>query len=264
MKNFVLPEYFKPYTCSNLIRIGKNNDGGYLVDETSMIKTNVLLSFGIDHDWSFEENFYLNTNCLVHAYDGSVGLIFFIKKLKMRIKGMITKPNKDYFEVSKYWFRLPINFYKFFNVIKDKKGPNHYEKFVGNKKNFITFNETLENIPIEDKKIYLKIDIEGNEYSLLDEIIKNEELFTGLVIELHEVNKNIKIIENFINLFALKIVHIHINNYGEAKQNKLPDVIELTFSRFSNSNNIGGNLPHSLDQSNDINSWPYKIEFLNQ
>ena len=42
----------------------------------------ILLSFGIDHDWSFEKEFLKNTNCIVHTYDGSVGLIFFSEENK--------------------------------------------------------------------------------------------------------------------------------------------------------------------------------------
>ena len=39
----------------DLIRIGKDNDGGYLVDKESFLKTEEIVSFGINDDWSFEE-----------------------------------------------------------------------------------------------------------------------------------------------------------------------------------------------------------------
>jgi len=49
-----------------------------------------------------------------------------------------------------------------------------------------------------------------------------------LVIEFHEVDKNIKKIKNFINKLDLKIIHIHGNNYGSLDKNNNPKVIELS------------------------------------
>lgn len=44
-----------PQKKYDLIRIGKDNDGGYLVDKESFLKTEEIVSFGINDDWSFEE-----------------------------------------------------------------------------------------------------------------------------------------------------------------------------------------------------------------
>ena len=55
---------------------------------------------------------------------------------------------------------------------------------------------------------FLKIDIEGDEYKILDQII----LFSNrkaLVIEFHDVGKNINIIENFIKSFELELVYVY-------------------------------------------------------
>ena len=82
MTEFItLPNIFRPYKCKKLIRLGKNNDGGYVVEENSILKSKTLLSFGIDHDWSFEEDFYNKNKCVVHSYDGSVGPLFFLRKI---------------------------------------------------------------------------------------------------------------------------------------------------------------------------------------
>ena len=74
--------------------------------------------------------------------------------------------------------------------------------------------------------------------------------------------KSVNLIENFISLFDLNLVHTHINNYGNISENGIPEVIELTFSKFSNLDFIENDLPHKLDQSNDKRSWSYEIEFL--
>ena len=261
--NFKLQSFFKPYSCDELIRLGRNNDGGYLVEKNSVLSSDALLSYGIDHDWSFEEDFKNYNDCTIHTYDGSVGPKFFARKLKMRIIGTLKNPSKEYFEVSKYWFKLPFKFYKFFKIIKTHRGPNHYEVYVGKEIDRVNLKKTLSNLPSNKKNIFLKIDIEDSEFEILDEIIESSDLFTGLVIEFHSVQKNIKLIKNFIESFKLKLIHIHINNYGKLDKKNEPNVLELSFSKFYERQKIKSLLPNKLDQSNDINSWSYTLDFEN-
>ena len=72
MITVTLPKIFQPYYCNNLVRLGKNHDGGYLVNEQDILKTKTLLSFGIGEDWSFEEQFTNLNNCPLIAYDGTL------------------------------------------------------------------------------------------------------------------------------------------------------------------------------------------------
>jgi len=73
MKNASLPKILKPYYCSDLVRIGKDNDGGYLVNKNDIHNTKSLLSFGIGEDVSFEKNFISLNPCPVYAYDETIG-----------------------------------------------------------------------------------------------------------------------------------------------------------------------------------------------
>jgi hypothetical protein len=74
MKNVTLPKIFMPYYCSGIIRLGKDHDGGYLVNEKDVINSSWLLSFGIGEDVSFEEQFIKkNERCSVIAYDSTIG-----------------------------------------------------------------------------------------------------------------------------------------------------------------------------------------------
>ncbi len=52
----MLPKEFKPKGLFDLVRVGKDNDGGYLICKKSLKETEYLLSFGISDDFSFEEN----------------------------------------------------------------------------------------------------------------------------------------------------------------------------------------------------------------
>jgi hypothetical protein len=48
----------KPKHLYDLIRLGRNNDGGYLVEKNSLKVSKALISFGLSFDWSFGKDFY--------------------------------------------------------------------------------------------------------------------------------------------------------------------------------------------------------------
>ena len=50
----VISKIFYPKNNCSLIRLGNNNDGGYVVEENSIKNSEILLSFGLSDDWSFE------------------------------------------------------------------------------------------------------------------------------------------------------------------------------------------------------------------
>jgi hypothetical protein len=75
-----LPHSFKPRHKIKLIRIGKNNDGGYLVGNKSLITSKYLISLGISDDWSFEiESLKINPNLKIHSYDDQLDYKFLTK-----------------------------------------------------------------------------------------------------------------------------------------------------------------------------------------
>ena len=112
---------------------------------------------------------------------------------------------------------------------------------------------------ISDKNIFLKIDIEGHEYRILDDILKIQNNIIGLAIEFHDVDLHLKRIEDFIKKFKLKIIHIHINNYS-FDHLKIPNLIELTFSK--NFKKEENNFPkHKSDRPNNTSSKDYDIKF---
>jgi hypothetical protein len=72
MKYVTLPKILKPFYCEDLIRVGKNHDGGYIVNKKDVMKSEHLLSFGVGNDISFEQDFVELCPCPVDAYDGTV------------------------------------------------------------------------------------------------------------------------------------------------------------------------------------------------
>ena len=68
----MLPIEFKPQHEYELIRLGQDNDGGYLVDEKSIYDSKSLLTLGLGFDWTFEKNYYDLMDQPVYCYDHSV------------------------------------------------------------------------------------------------------------------------------------------------------------------------------------------------
>ena len=76
----------RPIESNDLVRIGRANDGGYVVPKTIFKLCDGLLSYGINKDWSFEKDFSKkNPNANIHCYDHSVNLfslvVFTLKSL---------------------------------------------------------------------------------------------------------------------------------------------------------------------------------------
>ena len=216
MHKLKLPKILQPFDCSNLIRLGKPNDGGYLINQLDVMKTNKLVSFGIGEDFSFEEQFLNLNNCSMSSYDSSIDI------------------NKE----------------------------PYTSFFVGNK---IHYSENIDekNLTIEDD-VFLKCDIEGGEYTILNELINQSHKLTGLVIEFHDVNRSIDTIFNFISKIDLKLIHLHINNYFYYKTDNgiIPDILELSFTSSRNIRyNDSLSLPNILDMPNNPNDSDFEIEF---
>lgn len=216
-----LPMILQPFQCDDLIRLGKDFDGGYLVNQADIEKTKKLVSFGIKDDWSFEEDFTKLNDCSCVAYDGSV------------------TENIPFFSGKN-------------TLVKRNVGTD------------ILLSDILS---AEDKNVFLKCDIEGDEYRLLDDIVKNSYRLSGMVIEFHNISNYALFnrLTAFIAKIDQKLVHAHPNTWGYIKIGNtefLPDVIELSFT---SSKNIELNeklkLPHKKDMSNNPSDIDFVVTF---
>ena len=152
-------------------------------------------------------------------------------------------------------------------MIKLSSKIKHNELFVSNdhlnekQENCIGVDEIFNNLPIE-AKVFLKIDIEGDEYALLDSIIKVQSRLTSLAIEFHNLDDDRYLeLESFINSFDLVLSHTHVNIAGKINDNNTASVIELTFVRDLVKGNKVEKFPHSLDMDSFPNNKDYEITF---
>jgi len=222
-----LPLILQPFFCPDLTRLGKNHDGGYLIDHHSIDNTKTLVSLGVDNDWSFEKQFLEINDCDFVAYDSNVD----------------------------------VNQSQYQNFFVDRK--QHKKINVGYGVGNITPKEIFENI---STPCFLKCDIEGNEYAILRDLIGFSRWCSGMVMEFHDinVNDNFNKLTDFIGKITPKLVHIHVNNYMYYKKSGqvIPDVLELSFSSNPNVTVVDQiDLPNGLDMPNNVNDQEFRIVF---
>tara|TARA_Y100000817_G_scaffold314557_1_gene313841 strand:+ start:3142 stop:3939 length:798 start_codon:yes stop_codon:yes gene_type:complete len=219
-------KFLKPHLCEDLKRLGRNHDGGYVVSFKSIINSNYLISFGLGSDWSFELDYLkFNNNGKVLIYDHTINFKTFFYPFIKCIKRFLTfrkniKDVKDRFnELSSY--------YKLIN----KKNVNYFKKKID--KTSTNKEESLKNILEKNpsiKKFILKVDIEGSEFNIIDEIIYFSNNIDMLIIEFHDLDKyEKKFYEEIIKLTNhFNIIHIHGNNHCNINDYGLPIATELT------------------------------------
>jgi len=236
-----IPKGFLYKSALDLVRIGRNNDGGYLVSKSDIKKSKILIGLGINDDWSFEQDFKKIKDIEVLAYDASISQKVFIKQL-IKLLPKFYKPRSIYRKI-----RTVLSYYNFFC----KKNNCHIQKFVGldtDNDRHCSFASVLDEVIHDD--IFLKIDIEGSEYRFLNDIIANEKRICGMVIEFHDCDIHLKSIQEFIKKLSLKLIHVHGNNYAPIRATDgLPLVLELSFSKYCEKFEVPS-LPHELDMPN--------------
>ena len=235
----MLPKNFKPDGAYELIRMGSDHDGGYLVDPKSIEQSNALIALGVGRNWSFEKDFLERKSVRIHAYDYSIGLGYWIKHFLKRVLAVLLGRFSAPFDAVKLFLEFKIFFKDSAVLYLEKVGTAP-----GCDTNLKKALDKLDRAPL-----FLKVDIEGYEYQILEEIIRCKDDLTGLVIEFHSVSDNIEKIEDFINKIGITLIHIHPNN-NRLDEEGGPKAIELTFSKNPTKLEDKFIHPHALDQNN--------------
>ncbi len=239
-----LVKYLKVYSAYDqngaleLIRHGKANDGGYVVSTKALNAAEVLMGYGIATDNSFEDQFSIIYNKPSYGFDCGIDQINSESKLFTFVKECIAS---DAF-------------------LYDGSATNNQ---------ISSFEQQLNKLNLKDKKIFIKMDIEGAEYDAFPEIINNKANITGIALEIHfdDIEKNKKALSLLKQLEKdFVLIHVHGNNccvntgfLTSSSVGVIPNVIELSYinkslvMRYVLS--VDQSHPQKIDQPN-ILGWP--------
>ncbi len=185
-----------------------------------------LLSFGLSDEWGFEREFWERTGAPTICYDPTVNARFWFKRsITCIYRGILALDPKAMAKALKF-----IEYMRFFYSSGDQ-APKHIRKYIGYRgSHTVDLNgaraESAISIPF-----FLKVDIEGSEYRILDQIAHSKHELTGLAIEFHDVDLHEQRIVNFIDAISdvLVVVHFHANSHTVVEPNGRALAIELTF-----------------------------------
>lgn len=212
----MLPLSWRPVPAGNLVRLGAQHDGGYVVSTRAVAASRLLLSMGLNDDWRFERAFREMGGARIICFDHSVTLRFWgLYTLKQAVRLRLGQA-----------FRY-LAYRSFFG----SKDVQHRRLKIGYDG---PGGVSLATLLREEKEegIFLKVDIEGSEYRILDDIVANRHRFTGIVMELHDVDLHRGRVERFLaGLKGFTIVDLHANNYGGRDGDGDPLVLEVSLIR---------------------------------
>ena len=254
----------RPLKNVKLLRLGRKADGGYVVDENIIVDSNILISFGLGDNWSFEVDlFKKNKDIQIHIYDHTVGVWpYVVSFFKCFRRFMTLRVNYNTMAKS---YKILLGFIKFLNL----KNIFFYKEKIAcpvKEKNEVDLDLVFSRIK-DKEKIILKIDIEGDEFSLIDQIIKNHHRINVLIFEFHWLDKNEQIFLNAINKLKnyFDIIHIHGNNHCDKNINGLPIALEITMNNIKyrpNKIDFRNNFPiENLDYPNNFQKKDLDLNF---
>jgi len=230
-----LPSAFRHRLCPDLVRLGSDADGGYVVSQGDVRRSDLLLSFGLGDDWSFESAFHRLAPVPIRAYDGSVNRKLFYRAAWQALERH--RLEEAFRHLRNYW-----DFKRFF--VSDRV---HVRKFVGGPP-YLSLGDVIRSVAAG--KIFVKMDIEGSEYRCLDALVENQHLLTGAVIEFHDVDLHLERVVGFLERFRLRLVHVHANNCAPMSAAGVPVALELSFSAQPASDEPWCDYPSPLDRRN--------------
>ncbi len=229
-----------PIEYPDLIRLGKHNDGGYVVPKSAVEGTDLLLTFGVANDWSFEQDFRkLNPNARIDAYDHTIGESIYSDIKYSSLVGSVVslgmfKPKQALEQLNKSsdYVDHKRRYREFFNA---ENKAFHYELRIARRGDeysispYELFDLLLKENP--DVSIFLKLDIEGAEYEVMEQILTFSKSIKAIAIECHECDRKLDF-DKMINAMQkeFSIVHIHANNYGPVNEyHAFPAYLEISW-----------------------------------
>ena len=251
----------RPVACETLVRIGSPNDGGYIVPLDAVKAAHALVSFGLSHDWTFERDFKQhNPNAIIHCYDHTVTLGTALQYSIGQLLRFVVKFRPSALRKTLTW----IDYRRFF-----RSEGTHFRQRIwrDNQDNSATIDDVFSRLPA-GCPVFVKMDIEGSEYFVFDDLLRHSKDIVALAIEFHDIDTASALFNTFVEKTKrdFHIVHIHGNNMGGVAPFNFPKAPEITFlnKRFFNADPAPSRLKYpvaGLDRPNNPRLPEFIFEF---
>ena len=229
-----LPAFLRPEPVGELVRLGRDHDGGYLVPLAALHATKGLLSFGLNDDWSFEEAAVRRLPGIpVVAHDRSVSRWKFPAQ---SLALFLLAPLRAVF-LGRKVLRRPCNLLAAFpaHVRFFRDNRVHRPLFLGDRSRngFIDFRDALRHPLLAScPEVLVKSDIEGAEYDAFANPSREDlARVSALVVEFHHLDRELPRLRSLALSLAgdFAIAHVHANNHILPASDGTPPVIEVTW-----------------------------------
>jgi hypothetical protein len=209
-----------------MIRIGRDHDGGYVLPRSLVEEADSLLSLGIYNDWSFEAEFQrLKGAPPIDCYDHTIGtkrfkreaLIDTLRAAALRTSVSDARARWSIVRSYQDFFRPPVR---------------HFAKKITNRPADDRESDLTSALDkLGGLKVLVKMDIEGSEYRMIEQLLINSDRIIGACVEFHDTEPLRPVFDNSIDKLLGKyaIAHVHANNYGQVADDCLPEILEVTF-----------------------------------
>lgn len=204
-------------------RLGSINDGGYYISPKNVLGADILFSGGISSNTEFEYDiFRFNKDIKIIMVDPTVSKIKLLSKAFLRI--FFFKKEKLKYIINTLIFIYLQQFGRCW----------HISKWLSVETGILDcIKEKI--VDFDNKKILLKLDIEGSEYDLLEEILTHIHLFDCMVFEFHDLDKRYLECYDFLKKCSsnFEMIHLEVNSSGGFTKKGQPKVVELSLERKS-------------------------------
>jgi hypothetical protein len=222
----------RPVACKSLVRLGSANDGGYVVPLDAVKAAHALVSFGLSHNWTFERDFKkYNADAIVHCYDHTVSIRTAFQYSIGQLLRFVLLFRPGALRRTLTW----IDYKRFF-----RSEGTHFKQRIwhDNQDDSATIDDVFSRLPAECP-VFVKMDIEGSEYQVIDDLMRHSRNIVAMAIEFHDIDRLSDQFSSIVEKIKrdFHIVHIHANNMGGLAQFNFPMAPEITFlnKRFFNS-----------------------------
>lgn len=232
----LIPADLWPHDVEDLVRVGRPFDGGYVLPRSALMAAQHLISVGINDDWSFEQAAMdLNPALRLTGVDATTTAWYVLRRgFRFRVEYLLAwvTGRRDKREFLKTRMPSVLAYRRFWaqhTLILKMLAPRASA-------NTVCLEDLMKLHPSStqeaESRVFLKIDIEGAEYSMLDDIASASPRLTGLAMELHDLPTNRDRVFKFFAALRphLVLVHLHVNTYdGVDPATGLPKVVEATW-----------------------------------